>query len=624
MYSVSENYINKMFDSIQTHKLSGTVDGVSFSESDVIGVSYSNQCAEKKVSLGSVYIGTLKLTFLSDILNRGEYYGKTLTLTDSLYLGLDENEEPVWESVPIGVFYIAEATWTAAGIDITAYDSLSKFDTGLNIDQTSASIYSFCSFLATETGVQFGMIQEEVEALPNGTEVLGIFEENNLETCRDLLSALAQMVGGFAYAGKDGKFYLRPFDDSSVLTVPKNRRMSGSSFSDFETYYDTVCYTDIEAKEVRYFGDDEGLTMNLGSQPLMQLGTYSAKSRRGNAIANSIKRMKYTPFKFSMLPAAIALDLGDVVTLTDDHSGDVSIGAIMYIAWTYNKTFTVACYGDNPNLRSGQSATDKNIAGLINNTNQNEVTYYNFTNLSPIVVEPDVETEIASLSFYAAQTTTVKIMHEFLMDLVKDLSIDGSYEIRYYLDNELLTYKPRESLGALVGTVEVPIVPEPEEGEEPTEEKQVQWEDAELSITRDLFYVIRDVAPNLRHTWQVKILTHGIESLEIDTQNAHISLEGQRLYGSEYWGGQIEVRENINRIALVGMGVKALTESIVLDVENAETITVSDNVTAIDLGALAVLTLSESIQVIKTWLPLATEDHILVKTEDGLLIRIEL
>ena len=334
--------------------------------------------------------------------------------------------------------------------------------------------------------------------------------------------------------------------------------------------------------------------------------------------------MKYTPFKFSMLPAAIALDLGDVVTLTDDHSGDVSSGAIMYIAWTYNKTFTVACYGDNPNLRSGQSATDKNIAGLINNTTQNEVTYYNFTNLSPIVVEPDVETEIASLSFYAAQTTTVKIMHEFLMDLVKDLSIDGSYEIRYYLDNELLTYKPRESLGALVGTVEVPIVPEPEEGEEPTEEKTVQWEDAELSITRDLFYVIRDVAPNLRHTWQVKILTHGIESLEIDTQNAHISLEGQRLYGSEYWGGQIEVRENINRIALVGMGVKALTESIVLDVENAETITVSDNVTAIDLGALAVLTLSESIQVIKTWLPLATEDHILVKTEDGLLIRIEL
>jgi len=623
MYSVSENYISKMFDSIQTHKLSGTVGGVSFSESDVIGVSYSNQCAEKKVTLGSVNIGVLKLTFLSDILNRGEYYGATLTLSDSLYLGLDENEEPIYESVPVGVFYIAEAVWTAAGIDITAYDALSKFDGTLNVDQTSASIYAFCQFLETETGVTFGMSQADVEALPNGTEVLGIYEENNLETYRDLLSALAQMVGGFAYAGRDGKFYLKAFDDTSVLTVPKNRRMSGSSFSDYETYYDTVCYTDIEAKEVRYFGDDEGLTINLGSQPLMQLGTYSAKERRANAIVNSIKRMQYTPFKFSMLPASIALDLGDVVTLTDDHSGDTSSGAVMSVSWTYNKSFTVQCFGDNPNLRTAQSATDKNIAGLQNSTTQNEVTYYNFTNLNKITIEPDVETEIATLAFYAAQTTTVKIMHEFLMDMVKDLSINGSYEIHYYLDEELVAYKPRESLSALIGTVEVPIVPEPEEGEEPTEEKQVEWETAELSITRDLFYVLRNVAPNVRHIWQVKIITHGIEQTEIDVQNAHITLEGQRLYGSEYWGGQIEVRENINRIALVGMGVRAVTETVVVDVENSETISVSENITAIDIKGLGILTLSESVQIIKTWLPLATEDHIYVKTEDGLLIRIE-
>ena len=623
MYSVSENYISKMFDSIQTHKLSGTVGGVSFTESDVIGVSYSNQCAEKKVTLGSVNIGVLKLTFLSDILNRGEYYGATLTLSDSLYLGLDENEEPIYESVPVGVFYIAEAVWTAAGIDITAYDALSKFDGTLNVDQTSASIYAFCQFLETETGVTFGMSQADVEALPNGTEVLGIYEENNLETCRDLLSALAQMVGGFAYAGRDGKFYLKAFDDTSVLTVPKNRRMSGSSFSDYETYYDTVCYTDIEAKEVRYFGDDEGLTINLGSQPLMQLGTYSAKERRANAIVNSIKRMQYTPFKFSMLPASIALDLGDVVTLTDDHSGDTSSGAVMSVSWTYNKSFSVQCFGDNPNLRSAQSATDKNIAGLQNSTTQNEVTYYNFTNLNKITIEPDIETEIATLTFYAAQTTTVKIMHEFLMDMVKDLSINGSYEIHYYLDEELVAYKPRESLSALIGTVEVPIVPEPEEGEEPTEEKQVEWETAELSITRDLFYVLRNVAPNVRHIWQVKIITHGIEQTEIDVQNAHITLEGQRLYGSEYWGGQIEVRENINRIALVGMGVRAVTETVVVDVENSETISVSENITAIDIKGLGILTLSESVQIIKTWLPLATEDHIYVKTEDGLLIRIE-
>ena len=151
MYSVSEEYLTKMLDQIQTHKLSGTIDGVSFDESNVIGVSINNRCAEKKVNLGSVNIGTLKLTFLTDILNRGEYYGKTIILSDSLYLGLDENEEEVWETVPIGTFYVASATWSAAGIDITAYDVLSKLDDTLDFTETTSKIYGFCQYIATKT-----------------------------------------------------------------------------------------------------------------------------------------------------------------------------------------------------------------------------------------------------------------------------------------------------------------------------------------------------------------------------------------------------------------------------------------------------------------------------------------
>lgn len=68
MYSVSNEYKVKMLDQIQTHKLSGTVDNVPFTDADVIGVSYTNRCADKKVELGSVNIGTLKLTFLTDLL----------------------------------------------------------------------------------------------------------------------------------------------------------------------------------------------------------------------------------------------------------------------------------------------------------------------------------------------------------------------------------------------------------------------------------------------------------------------------------------------------------------------------------------------------------------------------
>lgn len=620
MYNVSESYQSKMFDQIQTHKLTGTVDGVSFDDGDVIGVSYTNRCAEKKVSLGSVNIGTLKLTFLTDILNRGDYYGKTITLSDSLYLGLDENEEPIWESVPIGTFYIAEAVWNAAGIDITAYDCLSKLDEPLNISETSSKIYGFCQYIATETNTTFGMTELECDALPNGTEVIAPYEEANLETFRDLLSALAEMVGGFAYADKNGSWKLKPFGDTAVLTIPKNRRMSGSSFSDFETYYDTVSFTDVEAKTVRYIGDGHGQVMALGSQPFLQYGIWEAKERRALAIANSIKAMSYTPFKISLLPAFIALDLGDVISMTDDFSGDTSTGAVMEVSWSYNKSLTVHCYGDNPALQTSQSKQDKNIVGLINNTTQNEVTYYNFTNLDEITFGSEEEVTIASLGFTAAQTTTVKIMHEFLMDMVKDLTTNGSYELHYYLDNELVTYKPRESLSAIQGTVTIPPEQEGEEGET----LPVEIENVDIALTRDFFYVIRNVAPNVRHTWVVKMIAHGIDSVTIGEQNAHITLEGQRLYGEEYFDGNIEVSENIGKLSVVGIGVKEVSETVATNTETVETVTVSENITLVDLVGIGVTSMSEDVQIIKTFLPLATESHILIKTEDGKLIRVEM
>lgn len=617
MYSVSNEYLTKMLDQIQTHKLSGTVDGVSFTEADVIGVSYTNRCADKKVELGSVNIGTLKLTFLTDLLNRGDYYGKTIILSDSLFLGLDEDEQEIWESVPIGTFYIAEATWNAAGVDITAYDCLSKLDEPFTVSQTSAKIYAYCQYIATETGTTFGMTELECEALPNGTESLALYEEANLDTYRDLLSALAQMVGGFAYADRSGTWKLRSFDNTSVITIPRNRRKSGSSFSDYQTLYDTVQFTDAPAKMVRVFGDAEGLTMELGTQPFLQLGVYDAKKRRAMNIVNAIENMTYYPFSTSVLPAFVALDLGDVITMTDDYSGSTTSGAVMEVTWTYAKSFSVKCYGDNPNLRAGQSKTDKDISGILNTTTQNEVTFYTFENLADITIGSEIEVPIANLAFTAAQTTTVKIMHEFIFDMLRDLGVSGSYELRYYLDEELLTYKPMESLSAITATTEVPIVPQP--AEEPyTEDKQAEIDPVESTITRDFFYVIRNVAPNVRHTWRVCLITHGITSTTIDTGNAHVVIEGQRLYGSEYFDGLVEVRENIGKIALVGMGIKDLSETVAFDINTAAMISVSENITLYDLSGIGLKSLSDAIQVLlQGGFYIQSESGSDLATEDG-------
>ena len=626
MYNVSDAYKAKMLDQIQTHRLVGLLDDTySFTEADVIGVSYKNQCSQKNVALGSVNIGVLKLTLLVDLLDRGDYYGKKIVLYDGLKIE-EESGEDVFEDVPVGVFYIAEAIRTAAGIVITAYDVLSKTDKPLTIDQTSGTLYYFCKYIESETGASFGMTQEECEALPNGTEVLSPYEDNDMTTFRDLMSAIAQMVGGFAYADRLGTWKLRSFDNISVITIPKARRMSGTEISDFDSYYDFVSYVDAQTKIVKVIGEGDGLVMKLGNQPFLQYGTPEAITRRVENIVAVVKQMVYTPFKASMLPAFIALDLGDVIELEDDYSGETSSGAVMLAQWTYNKSYKVQCYGDNPNLRDAQSRTDKDISGIISQTVQNEVTYYNFANLEPIQFGSDQEVTIAQLYFTAAQQTTVKIMHEFIMEMLRDLSLQGSYEIRYYLDEERVNYSPYESLSPLIITTEVPT-PEEESGGG-TEPIRADIEPVESTITRDFFYVLRDIQPGIRHSWEVRILTHGIEETTIDVNHAHITLEGQRLYGEEYFDGYIEAKDLLDLLPVGGLGLVAMSEGTGADspkviVNNVIINQASDNINLMNIAGMDMISLDDAVTILLEYVDLVTEDGELFLTEDNQVITVQ-
>jgi hypothetical protein len=244
----------------------------------------------------------------------------------------------------------------------------------------------------------------------------------------------------------------------------------------------------------------------------------------------------------------------------------------MELTWTYNKSFKAKCFGDNPNLHSAESKTDKNISGLIKNTTQNEVTYHTFSNVAELTIEPEIEMQIAKLRFISAQKTTVKILHEFIFDMIADLAQDSSYEIRYYLDNELLSYSPHEALKGIYGG---------------------QSGDTEFTITRDFFYVLKDVEPNQYHTWEVKILTHNIANTHIDVNHAHVALEGQRMYGEDYFGGFIEAQDNITVIPYGYLGVVPITDSAVVKLFEAPIAIGSDNVGFYDFSSMSVLPIAE-------------------------------
>lgn len=592
MYQVSEAYRIKMLDEVQTHRLIGKLDEtINFSDSDVIGVSLKNQCSDKKVSLGSVNIGVLKLTFLKNLLDRGDYLGKEINISDGLLINNSDPENPVYEDIPVGVFYIGEAVWTAADmINVTAYDCLSKLDTPINLDQTTGSVYSFCSYIALQTGTTFGMTEQECLLLPNGGEIISPYEENNMETWRDLLSAIATFIGGFAYADRDGSWKLKTFSSDPVLTIPRDRRIRGSKFSDFVSAFDTISFVDIQSETLRIYGDRLKLTMNLGMNPFLQYGTIGAISRRAENILNAVKNINYTPYDVSGLPGFIALDLADVISFTDDYSESTSLGAVMNLLWTYNKTVRIQCFGENPNLRNAQSKNDKDISGLISSSTKNEISYFNFANIGELTILPEEEVSIAELRFTSTQKTTVKIMHEFIFDMLADLAEAGSYELHYYLDDELLPYKPYERIGGLQGATT---------GE------------TELSICKDFFYILRDVEPNIRHKWEVKILTHGISETTIGVDHAHITVEGQRLYGEDFFDGFIEAEDNLTLIPFGYLALKDVTETVSIDANIPVTsIDVTDNITMYSFSSMQIKPMTDSVQIFM-------EGGFYIATEDG-------
>ena len=584
MYSISDEYRAKMFDQIQTHKLTGTLDtSISFTGEDVIGVSYTNRCTDKKVSIGSVNIGVLKLTFLKDLLNRGDYYGKKITLSDWLLTGYDENEQEVWESVPLGVFYVAEATWTAEGmVDITAYDGLSKLDIPLAVAQTSGYLYDFCKLIELHTGAEFGMTQNECEALNLGTALISPYEDNDMTTYRDMVSKLAQLVGGFAYAGRDGKWRLKAFGNTSILSIGNTRRFSGAKYSDFQTRFDGITYQDVRITgETKYVGDPDGFVMELGNNPFLQYGTTGLVKSRVQSIFDIVQTMTYTPFDVGLLPAFCVLDLGDVISFTNDYTGNTSTGCLMQITWTYNKSFKVQCFGSNPNLRSGQSKSDHAAKGASSANKDGRIATFVATNIQQFTVD-SVKQEILRTMFTTSSSQAVLTLTEVKFDLDEP----GDVEVYYYLNGEELAYVPTETY-------------------------------SEAGIhTLSLMYPIEGLEKDRKYRFVVKMKTSS--GLTIEPLSARTYVQGTGFDLTGEFDGYIEVSDDIYLIGFGYLGALGASETVTLD-DSIEAVgnNISDSLNLYTIATMSIWSLSELVSILLQSLPILCEDDSFLCAEDG-------
>ena len=552
MYPVSNAYIEKISEQPKDliRRIRGTVDNVPFTENDLVNGSFSyvDKCLNSAdINLGGVFIGQIQMTFLPSFgtkIARGTWHGRTVTCNIGLLVDPDND---TWESVPIKPFTIDEANHSKNGISIKAYDSMRDFDKPFNMATSSGSLYDFAALACQVCGVTLGLTEVQMQALPNGTETLALYPNNDCETWRDLISWIAVSLGGYACINRNGALEFRVWHDTADIEMDVNDRSVGGSWSDFTTYYTGLSIVNIEDETTSYYSvdPDTGLTMNLGSNPLMQYGSNETKTRQRMAILNALQSFVYVPFNSSgyLDPC---FDLGDVVEYTDGLAGASSICCIHKMEYKYSKGMSLVGFGKNPALFGAKSKTDKNIAGLLSKSSENENITYTFTNSNELEIGEDEQTSILKIRFATINPKTIKLFHEIDFDLaIEDPDGDAEITAYYYLDDDLISFTPVSS-----------------------------WNNEGMHIL-PLMYFLENLEGGRQYTWEVKLQSSG-GTATIARDNIHAFIEAQGLVATDKWDGIIDVSDEYG----VTLGENGYTtnysDSVGFDWRDVMAISVSD------------------------------------------------
>lgn len=513
MYQVSEEYLKQTKRKVQTFRLVGTVNKIAFTNHDILSGSFTitNQCSEQNdVKIGSVYIGELKCTFKPD-LQVPDWTNAQIIVSEGLLIG-----GTAWEHVPLGVYTVSEANDTEYGVDITAYDNMARFNRSCTVDITIGTPYELLTLACTTCEVELGLTQADVDALPNGTESLSLYTENDIETWQDFVFWVAQATGTIATMNREGKLVLRSYTQNVVDTLTNHERFTGSKFSKFETRYSGLSCVNMENDTTSYYGSDPDnyLTYNLGSNPFLQYGVDSYKEQIRRAVLDALLKIDYVPFETGCLCGAM-YDLGDIIRCTDGIAPG-KLGCVMMYDYTFNGGYKITGFGSDPALATAKSKTDKNLEGLRNNVSTNEILFFNYENASAIQIGDGESKAIIDIRFTSSVSIGVLFQAEVLLDATAEEDVIGSIE---YTLNEvtIIGYNPTET-----------------------------WKNGKHILS--LMYMLM-IDANSINRWLVKLSIAG-GSVAIAQGGIRATIYGQGLVGTVEWDGYITLEEKLTRIAV--------------------------------------------------------------------------
>ena len=241
------------------------------------------------------------------------------------------------EVVPIGHFIIQkpDSEEVKEKTTFTGYDYMSKFDVTYVDDEIyPIKLYDKLNNLCKQVGVELGT----KEIINGDYEISGNPFTNN-ETCKTVLSNIAQLACGFAKIGRDNKLYIITLSNKEniVETLDADCYMDDFSKNDIwgEVNSLIIRLSQVEGENTT-IQDEESIQKN-GLTEITISDNYFLKDSAERekviqAIWENIKGLKYLPFSTTYYGFPY-LDAGDMLKIVDTKD-------TKYVSYVFNHEFT--------------------------------------------------------------------------------------------------------------------------------------------------------------------------------------------------------------------------------------------------------------------------------------------
>lgn len=437
MYSTSQAYNSAIAKNSRETKLTGNIqlnDGgtsLALDLFNVMSAELSAQCVNGDAfETGAVYSSEFVIKLSDWVLETELLNGAIITPIFNIKV-----DTGAFESVPLGKFYVAEATWTQKSVELTCYDSTMKLDKEFSVDDIDfgsntsniTTIYNVINTICTKCGIDCG---ETPTSITGNIKVPSV-----ISTCREMISYIAEYAGGFAYADRSGALRIKTFSSPSSTpetAIPRTDYFK-LSFSDRKFKVQSVAVYDSENKVYQFIDNPTSETGEILSSRWGYIFFSSFVVLYANLLKNHLGKVSFTPSDVEWLGNP-AIDLGDTIAI-ETSKGNTIRSLITHINWKYKGTQQLRSVGGTQNV-GGTSDSEKQLINAVSQTptpspSSPDGIISGYASGLPVSLASDFELSIPFKNAQATQNT-----YFFNGNMQISATSAGTVTVKYYLDGK--------------------------------------------------------------------------------------------------------------------------------------------------------------------------------------------